>query len=164
MTERKVIVIERSDLLEQVERALTNRRSRQRAAGQPEDKTTPEAWLKEHSEDLQDEVHAAIPHLVNQINMTYEERMVTKPVLEFRREHGFIRLYAYRAGQACHVGEHKQFHFGHDGSAGLVYDDQSGMGHHANDVDVDNASTWQWIQKWMTKGMQAEGILPKEQV
>lgn len=152
------ITIDNDTLVEKLERMFANRKQRKLPVPLNEH---PEAWLRKHREDLQVEMESQLVQALQNMLMTDEERHVTKPVLEFKRpQGGHIRLYVYRAGQLCYTGEHHQFHFGHDGQAGLVYDEQTASGHNAQDIDVDNPSTWLWIQEWMIKGMVAEGVLP----
>jgi hypothetical protein len=91
---------------------------------------------------------------------------VTKPLLEFKmKDNRVIRLWVYDAGQTVHFDAFRRngMTFGGAKTAGLIYETIDEAGHHAVEYHIENSSTWEWIHKWMTKGLVADGhmVLPE---
>lgn len=89
---------------------------------------------------------------------------VVKPVLSFSVSDKDaptvhkIQLWVGNPGNRIAVGEHRCFNFYTGKTASLVYEEQS-HGHNATEVDIYNESTWKWVQKWMERGLIADGLM-----
>lgn len=107
-------------------------------------------WLEQHIDDIAAELdfRQAIADVAE------PKQIVTKPVLEFNDVHGGkIRLYVGDAKQPIHVVPHKSQWFGGDPTASLVYSVQDNFGLNSIEHNINDAGLWQWIQKWMVRGM-----------
>jgi len=68
-------------------------------------------------------------------------------------------LHAYRAGESVTVFKGTTGTLGHAAgskTAGIVYVEKGPHGTTADDIAVDDASLWTWIQGWTQKGLDAE--------
>lgn len=98
-----------------------------------------------------------------------QKHTCTAPVLSFKlcdkqgQDPHVIQLWIGDAGEAIPVNpERRSFIFGMDAKSGsLVYEEQH-HGHYATEYNVWNESTWQWIAKWMERGLLAEGYMRAE--
>jgi hypothetical protein len=70
-----------------------------------------------------------------------------------------FELHIYKAGETADIFQGATGVFGKAAgskTAGIVYVTKGGHGITAQDDHVDNGQTWDWIQTWMQKGMDAE--------
>lgn len=95
-----------------------------------------------------------------------KNKVITEPLISFRTSEGNpsarLALWAGNPGDVIHVSDYRPHIFAVSKTASLVYEDRSVHGHMANEVDLNNPSTWKWIEKWMERGMIAEGHLKIE--
>lgn len=74
-----------------------------------------------------------------------------------------FRVIAYKSGEGVEVFKGATGRFGAlagDKTAGLVYVvEGNNAGISASDVNIDHDNTWDWIQEWMQKGMNAECVI-----
>lgn len=92
-------------------------------------------------------------------------KVISEPLISFRTSDNpgaRLALWAGNPGEVIHVSDYRPHIFPVSKTASLVYEDRSVHGHSANEVDLNNASTWKWIEKWMERGMIAEGYLKIE--
>lgn len=123
-----------------------------RAFGDTMDEAQKDQWVLDHKDDLNIEVEGFLKEAVSRVHKP--KKNPEKPVLDF----GSIQVWVYDSGQPCHIAEHRQFHFGGDDTAGLVYVEKR-HGYHAVEHNINNPSTWEWIDKWMRKGFEADGLM-----
>jgi hypothetical protein len=114
-------------------------------------------WVKANHDKIVEGMEDAIEGICYRIENPV--KVVTKPVLEFKTgERNTIRLWILDARERASLGEHRSFQFGGDETASLIYE-EFGHGHHAIEYNINNESTWKWIQEWMEKGMKSENLL-----
>lgn len=85
----------------------------------------------------------------------------SKPVATIKNGDTTFEIHVYRAGQSCRIAQGATMEFGASigsKSAGLVYVTKGPHGIKAEDNHVDCENTWQWIQGWMQKGMDASPL------
>jgi hypothetical protein len=86
-----------------------------------------------------------------------KEKLIMKTI-RIKAQDATYELHAYKAGESVEIFKGSTGTFGKAAgskTAGLVYVIRDGQVT-AIDQDVDHAETWEWIQKWMQKGMDAE--------
>lgn len=99
--------------------------------------------------------------------MTKRDKHVTKPVISLQLSgtdgtgRHKIQVWVGDAGETITVADRRDFIFGGSKTASLVYEEQ-GTGHYASEYNIWNESTWKWIQKWMERGLIAEGHMKPE--
>jgi hypothetical protein len=86
-------------------------------------------------------------------------KQVTRPVLEIHNGNSTFRLWVINPGQFAALGKARALQFPHnpsDKTASLIYETISPSGHSATELNLDDAETWAWIQKWMVQGMASQ--------
>ena len=73
-----------------------------------------------------------------------------------------FELHIYRAGETVTVFKGVTGTFGAAGGSkkpGMVYVEHTEFGVQAKDVDIDDRLTWEWIQRFMQRGMHYQALL-----
>ena len=81
----------------------------------------------------------------------------TAPDISLTLTDGVIEVYVVRTDQYIKLGEQKSLTFPHrwdDKTPSIVYVRRSAAtGIQANELDIDDGGTWEWIQDMMQKGI-----------
>lgn len=114
-----------------------------------------ETWLKEHADAIMCELSSlsllAIKRTAN------PPQPVKTPAICFNHKDGSaIKLYVSDAGQTIHVTDHAGQQWGGDESATFAYV-RTGHGISTTESGIHDETIWEWVQKWMVRGMMADG-------
>lgn len=90
--------------------------------------------------------------------MARKPEIIKEPKISLQLNGATIQVWIGDAKQVIHVADRRSFIFGGDKTASLVYEVQSAM-HSATEYPIDHAPTWQWMEKWMERGLIAQGHL-----
>jgi hypothetical protein len=80
-------------------------------------------------------------------------------VIKLKSKDATFELHVYRAGESVTIFPGTTGTFGKSAgskTAGIVYVTNGLNGTRAEGVDVDDPQVWNWIQKWMQIGMDAQ--------
>lgn len=117
------------------------------------------AYVRTNHDRIVDGLESALCGILSRIENP--PKQVTKPVLAIKRPDGHeINLWIVDAHQYAILADHRSFHFYAGESASLIYEEK-GHGHTATEYNIDNASTWEWIAKWMNKGLAQLDLCPQ---
>lgn len=126
-----------------------------------------DVWIREHTDDLVSELEGFMGQVVWR-TANPDKAHVTAPVIDIKTKSedqpvgteggSNIRLWVYDAHQGCKLSDQRSFQFGHDNTAGLIYETID-HGHQATEQNIGHEATWKWISKWMKIGLASKGHL-----
>jgi hypothetical protein len=120
-------------------------------------------WIQEHKDEILLEIEGFFGQAIWRV-ANPDKANVTKPVIDLKTKgsdgsQSNIRVWVYDAHQGCQLSEQRSFQFGHDNTAGIIYENIDTHGHQATDKNLGDESTWGWIEKWMKIGLASKGYL-----